>query len=75
MSVDNGDDDMKDRVIEKVAKFNLANPGVAITNKNLVSSVKTRFKLRAMAESTGGMAINKKLIGQLQGIADWGNPE
>jgi hypothetical protein len=75
MGVDNGDDDMKDRVIDKVAKFNAANPGVAITNKNLVSSVKTRFKLRAMAEATGGMSINKKLIGQLQDMADWGNPE
>ena len=75
MGVDNGDDDMKDRVLDKVAKFNAANPGVAITSKNLVNSVKTRMKLRAMAESTGGMAINKKLIGQLQGMADWGNPE
>jgi hypothetical protein len=75
MSVDNGDDDMKDRVIDKVTKFNAANPGVAISNKNLVSSVKTRLKLRAMAEATGGMAINKKLIGQLQEMADWGSPE
>lgn len=75
MGVDNGDDDMKDRVLDKVAKFNAANPGVAITSKNLVSSVKTRMKLRAMAEATGGMAINKKLIGQLQGMADWGNPD
>lgn len=75
MSVDNGDDDMKERVIEKVAKFNAANPGAAISNKNLVNSVKTRFKLRAMAESTGGMSINKKLIGQLQGMADWGTPD
>jgi hypothetical protein len=75
MSVDNGDDDMKDRVIDKVTKFNIANPGVAITNKNLINSVKTRFKLRAMAEATGGMSINKKLIGQLQDMADWGNPE
>jgi hypothetical protein len=28
-----------------------------------------------MAEATGGMAINKKLIGQLQDMADWGNPD
>jgi hypothetical protein len=33
------------------------------------------MKLRAMAEATGGMSINKKLIGQLQDMADWGNPE
>ena len=75
MSVDNGDDDMRERVIDKVAKFNAANPGVAITGTNLTNSVKTRMKLRAMAEATGGMSINKKLIGQLQEMADWGNPE
>jgi hypothetical protein len=75
MSVDNGDDDMRERVIDKVAKFNAANPGVAITGKNLTNSINTRFKLRAMAEATGGMSINKKLIGQLQDMADWGNPE
>jgi hypothetical protein len=75
MSVDNGDDDMRERVIDKVAKFNAANPGVAISSKNLTNSVKTRMKLRAMAESTGGMSINKKLIGQLQEMADWGNSE
>jgi hypothetical protein len=75
MSIDNGDGDMTDRVLDKVTKFNTANPGVAITGKNLANSVNTRFKLRAMAEATGGMSINKKLIGQLQEMADWGNPE
>jgi hypothetical protein len=75
MSIDNSDGDMTDRVMEKVVKFNAANPGAAITGKNLTNSVKTRFKLRAMAEATGGMSINKKLIGQLQDMADWGNPE
>jgi hypothetical protein len=75
MSIDNSDSDMIDRVLDKVQKFNAANPGVAITGKNLANSVNTRFKLRAMAEATGGMSINKKLIGQLQDMADWGNPE
>jgi hypothetical protein len=75
MSVDNGDDDMRERVIDKVAKFNAANPGVAISGKNLTNSIKTKMKLRALAEATGGMSINKKLIGQLQDMADWGNPE
>ena len=75
MSIDNGDSDMTDRVLDKVMKFNAANPGVSITGVNLTNSVKTRFKLRAMAEATGGMSINKKLIGQLQEMADWGNPE
>jgi hypothetical protein len=31
--------------------------------------------MRAMADATGGMPINKKLIGELQHIADWGSPE
>jgi len=75
MSIDNSDNDMTDRVLDKVMKFNSANPGVAITGTNLTNSVNTRFKLRAMAEATGGMSINKKLIGQLQEMADWGNPE
>jgi hypothetical protein len=56
-------------------KFNAANPAVAIKPSNLTNSVKTRYKLRALAESTGGMSVNKKLIGQLQGLADWGDPE
>jgi hypothetical protein len=75
MSIDNSDNDMTDRVLDKVMKFNSANPGVAITGTNLANSVKTRFKMRAMAEATGGMSINKKLIGQLQDMADWGSPE
>jgi hypothetical protein len=75
MSIDNNDNDMTDRVLDKVTKFNAANPGVAISSTNLTNSVKTRFKLRAMAEANGGMTINKKLIGQLQEMSDWGNPE
>jgi hypothetical protein len=75
MSIDNGDGDMTDRVLDKVANFNSANPGVAITGFNLNNSVKTRFKLRAMADANGGMNINKKLIGQLQNMSDWGAPE
>jgi hypothetical protein len=75
MSIDTNDSDMTSRVIDKVSKFNYAHPGVAIKPNNLNSSVKTRYKLRAMADATGGMPINKKLIGELQHIADWGNPE
>jgi hypothetical protein len=75
MSIDTNDSDMTNRVIDKVSKFNYAHPGVAIKPNNLNSSVKTRYKMRAMADATGGMPINKKLIGELQHIADWGSPE
>jgi len=75
MSVDNSDDALRERVLDKIVSFNKAHPGVAITAKNASASVKTRFKMRALAETTGGMAINKKLIGELQDMADWGNPD
>lgn len=75
MAIDNGDDSMGERVLDKINSFNQAHPGVAIKANQLSASVKTRFKMRALAESTGGMPINKKLIGELQDMADWGNPD
>ena len=75
MSIDNGDTDMTDKVLDKVAKFNATHPTLAITGKNLSSSVRTRFKQRALADSTGGMPINKKLIGELSSMGDYGNPD
>lgn len=75
MSIDNSDDDLKERVLDKVVKFNQANPGMAIQPKNLMQSVETRFKQRALADSLGGMALNKKLIGQLADMGDYGRPE
>ena len=75
MSIDSSDDDLKERVIDKIGKFNQSHPGVAISANNAMNSVKTRYKLRALADSTGGMPINKKLIGELQHMADWGNPD
>lgn len=75
MGVDNDDDDMIDRVLDKVEKFNAANPEVAITGDNLTRSVQTRYKNRALAELTGGISINKKLIGKLEDMGGYGNPD
>jgi hypothetical protein len=75
MSIDNSDDDMRERVLDKVVAYNRANPGMAILPDNLVRSVETRFKQRALADSLGGMALNKKLIGQLADMGDYGRPE
>ena len=74
MAVDTGDSDMMERVFDKVAKFNYANPGKAIKPKNLRDSVKTRYRQRLLADINGGMAIDKKLIGQLSSMGDYGNP-
>jgi hypothetical protein len=75
MAVDNSDDSMLERVLEKVTNFNQANPSMAILGDNLSKSVQTRYQQRGLADSLGGMAINKKLIGQLSEMSDYGKPE
>jgi hypothetical protein len=76
MAVDTNDEDMMERVFDKIAKFNDSNGlGVPITAKNLRASVKNRMQQRALADMNGGMAINKKLIGQLSGMGDYGKVE
>jgi hypothetical protein len=75
MAFDNDDDTMIDRVLEKVSKFNGTYGEIAITPDKLQKSVKTRYKQRAMAEMTGGMPINKKLISTLEDMADYGEPD
>ena len=75
MAVDNSDDSMLERVLEKVTNFNQANPSMAILGDNLSKSVQTRYQQRGLADSLGGMAINKKLIGQLSEMSNYGKPE
>ena len=75
MSVDTGDDNMQERVIDKISRFNRSNPGDAITPDALASSVKRRYEQRAIAQQTGGVNINKKLIGQLGVMGDYGNTD
>jgi hypothetical protein len=74
MAVDNDDDDLKDRVLEKIGKFNTTYGELAITPAQLQKSIKTRYVNRALAESTGGISIDKKLIGRLSEMQDYGNP-
>jgi hypothetical protein len=66
---------MKDRVLDKIGRFNNSNPGDAITSKGLLNSVKRRYQQRVLAEQTGGARINKKLIGQLGEMGNYGNPD
>jgi hypothetical protein len=74
MAVDNDDDALMDRVMDKIDKFNDANGAVAITGAQLQKSVKTRYTNRAISESTGGISINKKLISDLEDMQGYGNP-
>jgi len=75
MSVDNSDYDLRERVLDRVISFNRANPSMAILPDNIIRSVETRFKQRALADTLGGMAPNKKLIGQLSDMGDYGRPD
>ena len=71
MATDTDNDDMRERVIDKIERFNAANPGDAITDKALMASIKRRYEQRALAELTGGARIKKKLIGQLEGMTGY----
>lgn len=74
MAVDNDDSDLEERVVEKIIRFNNAYGEVGITGEQLQKSVTTRYKNRALAEETGGISINKKLINRLSELQEYGNP-
>jgi hypothetical protein len=73
MAVDSNDNDMQNRIIDKIIKFNTANPGSAIYPDALEASIERRYAQRYLAKGTGGVNINKKLIGQLGGMNAYGN--
>jgi len=73
MSMDNKDNDLRQKTIAKILKFNASNPGSAITGEDLSQSVLNRYRQRALAQITGGVNIQKKLIGQLGGMTNYGN--
>jgi hypothetical protein len=75
LAVDTKDDVLFDRTMDKINRFNAGNPTMAITGKNIANSIKRRYKLRALSSVTGGAKINKKLIGQLSEMGEYGNTD
>jgi hypothetical protein len=75
MAFDTRDSDMQKRITDKIMRFNKANPGAGITAESIRESIKRRYKQRALAKGTGGARINKKLIGQLGGMNDYGDTD
>jgi hypothetical protein len=71
MAIDTKDKDMQKRILRKIGRFNIANPGKAITSEGIGKSIERRYEGRAMARGTGGIHIDKKLIGQLHGMQDY----
>jgi hypothetical protein len=75
MAVDNDDDDLRERTLEKIAEFNQRYPEKAIKPKDILKSIKGRYERRALAESMGGMTFDKKLIGRLSEFGSYGDSE
>jgi Large polyvalent protein associated domain 39 len=73
MGIDNNDSELLDRTLDKIIKFNTANPGAGILPANLSKSVINRYRQRALGQVTGGMNIQKKLIGELGGMSAYGD--
>jgi hypothetical protein len=73
LAIDTGDDDLFNRVMDKISRFNSGNPTMAITGENIANSVQRRYLQRAI--SVGGAKINKNLIGQLGAMGEYGNLE
>jgi hypothetical protein len=74
MAFDNQDSDMLERVSDKISRFNKSNPAVGIKGSNLSRSIRDKYRQRMIAQLTGGMNINKKLMSDLGGMAEYGNP-
>lgn len=73
MAYDTNDDDLRDRVLNKIQKFNQRYPTYPISGETLTRSIKTRYKARALAELSGGVPINKNLMGALEDMGYYGD--
>ena len=73
MSIDTQDSDFTDRVIDKISLFNRTHPTYPILGDTLMKSVTTRYKSRALASLTGGIPINKNLMGALEDMGYYGD--
>jgi len=73
MSIDNDDDALLERTLDKLMKFNERYPELALDGEDLVKSVRTRYERRAIAESMGGMTYDKRLIGRLSEFGGYGD--
>ncbi|MGI9136099.1 MAG: PLxRFG domain-containing protein [Candidatus Nanopelagicales bacterium] len=75
MAFDTKDSDMMERVSEKISRFNKSNPTMGIKGSNLSRSIRDKYRQRMLSQLTGGMNVNKKLIGELGGMAEYGNSD
>lgn len=72
MGFDTNDNDLTDRVLDKIDRFNSMYPSYPITGQTITRSIKTRYRARALAEMSGGVPINKNLMDTLEEMGYYG---
>lgn len=70
MAVDNDDNALLERTLDKLMEFNARYPELSIDGDDLIKSVRNRYERRALAESMGGMTFDKRLIGRLSSLGE-----
>ena len=76
LAIDSNDDALYERVYDKIDRFNDSVPiKYQLKPRTINESVKRRYKLRRETEKTGGVKINKNLIGEVGEMNKYGRDE
>ena len=71
IAFDSKDINMQKRVMEKIMRFNKANPEYIIDAGSIMSSIKKRYQQRILNNMAGGVSINKKAMARLSAMSDY----
>ena len=75
LAIDNDDNSLLDKTLDKIDQFNDTYPDKGITRETLQSSIKGKYKNREMAEETGGINIPKKSMERAIEMQRYGNSD
>jgi hypothetical protein len=76
LAIDNSDESLLEKTVEKMANFNATYPDKAIKGESMKKSIEDKYKNRALAEAlTGGMSISKKGIPRAIEMQQYGNSD
>jgi hypothetical protein len=75
MAIDNDDDALMERTMDKLMEFNQKYPELALDGEDLSKSVRARYQRRILAESMGGMTYDRRLIGRLSELGGYAEDE
>jgi hypothetical protein len=71
IAFDSNDNDMQNRVIQKIMRFNNTNPEYAIDADSLTNSIRKHYQQRALNNMMGGVSVNKKAMNKLSGMLEY----